>query len=93
MQEVCTQIWATLYDYPSLKVINNFLLISLYLIILTTLSLSSQSCDGLIAYIKECVRTAWGLTNQVLSILTNQELVCQDSLGTDQSGTVYVGLI
>ena len=42
MQEVCTQIWATLYDYPGLK-----------------------SCDGLIKYIKECVRTAWGLTNQV----------------------------
>jgi len=41
VEEVCTQIWATLYDYPSLK-----------------------SCDGLIKYIKECVRTAWGLTNQ-----------------------------
>ena len=39
---MCTQIWATLYDYPGLK-----------------------SCDGLIKYIKECVRTAWGLTNQV----------------------------
>ena len=42
LQEVCSQIWATLYDYPGLK-----------------------SCDGLIKYIKECVRTAWGLTNQV----------------------------
>ena len=41
-QEVCSQIWATLYDYPGLK-----------------------SCDGLIRYIKECVRTAWALTNQV----------------------------
>lgn len=42
VEEVCTQIWATLYDYPGLK-----------------------SCDGLIKYIKECVRTAWGLTNQI----------------------------
>merc|ERR1719427_1773421 len=42
VEEVCTQIWATLYDYPGLK-----------------------SCDGLIKYIKECVRTAWGLTNQM----------------------------
>ena len=42
LQEVCSQIWATLYDYPGLK-----------------------TCDGLIKYIKECVRTAWGLTNQV----------------------------
>lgn len=41
VEEVCTQIWATLYDYPTLK-----------------------SCDGLIKYIKECVRTAWALTNQ-----------------------------
>jgi len=41
VEEVCSQIWATLYDYPSLK-----------------------SCDGLIKYIKECVRTAWGLTCQ-----------------------------
>jgi hypothetical protein len=43
MQDVCNQIWATLYDYPSLK-----------------------SCDGLIRYIKECVRTAWALINQVI---------------------------
>ena len=42
-QEVCSQIWATLYDYPGLK-----------------------TCDGLIKYIKECVRTAWALTNQVV---------------------------
>ena len=42
LQEVCSQIWATLYDYPGLK-----------------------TCDGLIKYIKECVRTAWGLTAQV----------------------------
>jgi len=41
VEEVCSQIWATLYDYPGLK-----------------------SCDGLIRYIKECVRTAWALTNQ-----------------------------
>lgn len=40
-QEVCQQIWATLYDYPSLK-----------------------SCEGLLQYIKECVRLAWGLCNQ-----------------------------
>ena len=39
---MCNQIWATLYDYPSLK-----------------------ACDGLIRYVKECVRTAWGLINQV----------------------------
>ena len=45
LQEVCTQIWATLYDYPGLK-----------------------SCDGLIKYIKECVRTAWGLNTQVETI-------------------------
>lgn len=44
VQDVCNQIWATLYDYPSLK-----------------------ACDGLIRYIKECVRTAWGLVNQVLT--------------------------
>jgi hypothetical protein len=43
LQDVCNQIWATLYDYPSLK-----------------------SCDGLIRYIKECVRTAWALINQVI---------------------------
>ena len=41
-QEVCSQIWATLYDYPCLK-----------------------SCDGIIKYVKECVRVAWGLVNQV----------------------------
>merc|ERR1712029_626133 len=41
VEEVCSQIWATLYDYPGLK-----------------------TCDGLIKYIKECVRTAWGLTTQ-----------------------------
>ena len=42
LQEVCSQIWATLYDYPCLK-----------------------SCDGIIKYVKECVRVAWGLVNQV----------------------------
>ena len=41
-QEVCSQIWATLYDYPCLK-----------------------SCDGIVRYVKECVRVAWGLVNQV----------------------------
>jgi len=42
VEEVCSQIWATLYDYPCLK-----------------------SCDGIIKYVKECVRVAWGLVNQV----------------------------
>ena len=42
IQEVCSQIWATLYDYPCLK-----------------------TCDGIIKYVKECVRVAWGLVNQV----------------------------
>ena len=41
LQEVCQQIWATLYDYPGLK-----------------------NCEGLLRYIKECVRVAWGLVNQ-----------------------------
>ncbi|XP_042211919.1 uncharacterized protein LOC121859237 isoform X2 [Homarus americanus] len=41
MDEVCQQIWATLYDYPALK-----------------------SCDGLLQYVKDCVRLAWGLNNQ-----------------------------
>ena len=41
-QEVCSQIWATLYDYPCLK-----------------------TTDGIIRYVKECVRVAWGLVNQV----------------------------
>lgn len=40
-QEVCTQIWATLYDYPCLK-----------------------SCDGLIVYVRDCVKLAWALTTQ-----------------------------
>ena len=42
MQEVLSQIWATLYDYPCLK-----------------------NCDGIVGYVKDCVRTAWGLVNQV----------------------------
>jgi len=42
VEEVCSQIWATLYDYPCLK-----------------------TCDGIIKYVKECVRVAWGLVNQV----------------------------
>ncbi|CAL4085968.1 unnamed protein product [Meganyctiphanes norvegica] len=41
VDEVCQQIYATLYDYPALK-----------------------SCEGLLQYIKDCVRLAWGLSNQ-----------------------------
>ncbi|XP_064096920.1 uncharacterized protein LOC135208546 [Macrobrachium nipponense] len=41
VDEVCQQIWATLYDYPTLK-----------------------TCEGLLQYIKDCVRLAWGLSNQ-----------------------------
>ncbi|CAL4085972.1 unnamed protein product, partial [Meganyctiphanes norvegica] len=41
VDEVCQQIYATLYDYPTLK-----------------------SCEGLLQYIKDCVRLAWGLSNQ-----------------------------
>lgn len=49
-QDVCNQIWATLYDYPCL-----------------------QSCDGLVKYIKDCVRLAWSLVNQVKSLsVTNK---------------------
>ena len=42
LQEVLSQIWATLYDYPCLK-----------------------NCDGIVKYVKECIRVAWGLVNQV----------------------------
>ncbi|KAK7077479.1 hypothetical protein SK128_021860, partial [Halocaridina rubra] len=42
VDEVCQQIWATLYDYPTLK-----------------------TCEGLLQYIKDCVRLAWGLSNQM----------------------------
>ena len=42
LQDVCSQIWATLYDYPCL-----------------------QSCEGLVKYIKDSVRLAWSLVNQV----------------------------
>lgn len=42
LQDVCNQIWATLFDYPCL-----------------------QSCDGLVKYIKDSVRLAWSLVNQV----------------------------
>lgn len=41
VEEVCCQIWATLYDYPCLK-----------------------SCPGLVQYVKDAVRLAWGLVNQ-----------------------------
>jgi len=50
VEEVCSQIWATLYDYPCLK-----------------------SCDAIIKYIKECVRVAWGLVNQVPSYVIEYE--------------------
>ena len=42
LQEVCSQIWATLYDYPSLK-----------------------TCTGLLQYVRDSVRLAWALVNQV----------------------------
>ncbi|XP_037067859.1 uncharacterized protein LOC119089298 [Pollicipes pollicipes] len=42
VEEVCSQIWATLYDYPSLR-----------------------STEGLLSYVKESVRLAWGLINQM----------------------------
>ena len=61
-QEVCTQIWATLYDYPGLK-----------------------SCDGLIKYIKECVRTAWGLTNQVKLVCQQQILTIKGEIGSGKA--------
>ncbi|PSN48173.1 hypothetical protein C0J52_08733 [Blattella germanica] len=41
VEEVCCQIWATLYDYPCLK-----------------------TCPGLVQYVKDAVRLAWGLVNQ-----------------------------
>ncbi|PNF28209.1 hypothetical protein B7P43_G07553 [Cryptotermes secundus] len=41
VEDVCCQIWATLYDYPCLK-----------------------SCPGLVQYVKDAVRLAWGLVNQ-----------------------------
>ncbi|GAB6027675.1 hypothetical protein CHUAL_001915 [Chamberlinius hualienensis] len=41
VEEICSQIWGTLYDYPCLK-----------------------TCDGLLRYIHECVKVAWGLCNQ-----------------------------
>ncbi|XP_076368858.1 uncharacterized protein LOC143256068 [Tachypleus tridentatus] len=41
VEEVCSQIWATLYDYPCLK-----------------------NCEGLMQYIRDCIRLAWGLSTQ-----------------------------
>ena len=41
LQEVCQQIYATLYDYPCLK-----------------------ACSGLLEYVSQCVRVAWGLCVQ-----------------------------
>jgi len=52
MQEVCCQIWATLYDYPCLK-----------------------SCPGLVQYVKDAVRLAWGLVNQVCTSVVSTEPV------------------
>lgn len=49
VQDVCSQIWATLYDYPCL-----------------------QSCEGLVKYIKNSVRLAWSLVNQVSSTVVAQ---------------------
>nr|XP_027233185.1 uncharacterized protein LOC113824622 [Penaeus vannamei] len=50
VDEVCQQIWATLYDYPALK-----------------------SCEGLLQYIKDCVRLAWGLSNQTPAFVIDYE--------------------
>lgn len=50
VEEVCSQIWATLYDYPCLK-----------------------TSDGIIRYVKECVRVAWGLVNQVPNYVVEYE--------------------
>ncbi|CAB4067273.1 unnamed protein product [Lepeophtheirus salmonis] len=50
VEEVCDQIWATLYDYPCLK-----------------------SCGAIIKYVKECVKTAWGLVNQMPSYAIEYE--------------------
>ncbi|XP_047468775.1 uncharacterized protein LOC125024996 [Penaeus chinensis] len=50
VDEVCQQIWATLYDYPALK-----------------------SCEGLLQYIKDCVRLAWGLSNQTPAFMIDYE--------------------
>nr|XP_045616134.1 uncharacterized protein LOC123769176 [Procambarus clarkii] len=50
VEEVCQQIWATLYDYPALK-----------------------TCEGLLQYIKDCVRLAWGLNNQTPPYLIDYE--------------------
>lgn len=52
-QDVCNQIWATLYDYPCLR-----------------------SCDPLVKYIKDSVRLAWALINQVrISSLLRRPLI------------------
>jgi len=50
VEDVCSQIWATLYDYPCLK-----------------------NCEGLVQYIKDCVRLAWGLSNQTPPYLLEYE--------------------
>lgn len=48
-QDVCNQIWATLYDYPCLR-----------------------TCDQLVKYIKDSVRLAWALVNQVSNLFNHK---------------------
>ncbi|KAJ9583613.1 hypothetical protein L9F63_022057, partial [Diploptera punctata] len=50
VEEVCCQIWATLYDYPCLK-----------------------TCSGLVQYVKDAVRLAWGLVNQTPPFILEYE--------------------
>ena len=50
LQEVCQQIYATLYDYPCLK-----------------------ACSGLLEYVSQCVRVAWGLCVQRLPYTISYE--------------------
>ncbi len=47
---MCTQILATLYDYPCLK-----------------------TCDGLIIYVRDCVRLAWSLCTQTPPFIIEYE--------------------
>ncbi|XP_014664204.1 PREDICTED: uncharacterized protein LOC106806703 [Priapulus caudatus] len=42
VQDVCSQLYSTLFDFPSLS-----------------------TCHGLTAYIEECVKLAWALSNQI----------------------------
>ncbi|XP_013781314.1 uncharacterized protein LOC106465625 [Limulus polyphemus] len=50
VEEVCSQIWATLYDYPCLK-----------------------NCEGLIEYVRDCIRLAWGLSTQAPPFVIDYE--------------------